>query len=59
MSMTWVARADGPEAPIAEGFEISVVMPCLNEARTVGQCVDKAFWALQELGGAWGGGRRG
>src|SRR5262249_35996003 len=27
-----------PEAPI----EVSVVMPCLNEARTVGRCVEKA-----------------
>jgi glycosyltransferase involved in cell wall biosynthesis len=50
MSMTWVARVDNLEAPIAEEVEISVVMPCLNEARTVGVCVDKAFWALQELG---------
>ena len=27
--------------------EISVVMPCLNEARTVGRCVDKAREALR------------
>jgi hypothetical protein len=30
--------------------EVSVVMPCLNEARTVGRCVDKAVRALQEMG---------
>jgi glycosyltransferase involved in cell wall biosynthesis len=30
--------------------EISVVMPCLNEARTVGRCIDKAFAAFRELG---------
>jgi glycosyltransferase involved in cell wall biosynthesis len=30
--------------------EVSVVMPCLNEARTVGRCVDKAFAALRALG---------
>jgi hypothetical protein len=31
-------------------LEVSVVMPCLNEARTVGRCVDKAMRALRELG---------
>jgi Glycosyl transferase family 2 len=30
-----------------EVFEVSVVMPCLNEARTVGRCVDKAMLALR------------
>ena len=29
---------------------MSVVMPCLNEARTVGLCVSKAIRALQEMG---------
>jgi len=29
-----------------EGFEVSVVMPCLNEAKTVGVCVEKAIAAL-------------
>jgi hypothetical protein len=31
-------------------LEVSVVMPCLNEARTVGRCIDKATRALQEMG---------
>jgi hypothetical protein len=31
-------------------IEVSVVMPCLNEARTVGRCVDKAVRALKGLG---------
>jgi hypothetical protein len=31
-------------------LEVSVVMPCLNEARTVGRCVAKAVAALAELG---------
>jgi hypothetical protein len=31
-------------------IEVSVVMPCLNEARTVGRCVDKAFQALRQMG---------
>src|SRR5688572_24518157 len=30
--------------------EVSVVMPCLNEARTVGVCIDKARAALERLG---------
>jgi hypothetical protein len=33
-----------------ENLEVSVVMPCLNEARTVGQCVVKARLTLQNLG---------
>ena len=33
-----------------EEFEVSVVMPCLNEAKTVGSCVDKALLALRTLG---------
>ena len=27
----------------SEEIELSVVMPCLNEAKTVGICVDKAL----------------
>jgi hypothetical protein len=34
----------------APGPEVSVVIPCLNEARTVGRCVAKALKALEELG---------
>jgi hypothetical protein len=30
--------------------EVSIVMPCLNEARTVGICVGKAVAALEKLG---------
>ncbi|MBV9122520.1 MAG: glycosyltransferase family 2 protein [Planctomycetes bacterium] len=30
--------------------EVSVVMPCLNEARTVGRCVSKAVRSLEQLG---------
>lgn len=37
-------------APPTEAIEVSVVMPCLNEARTVGRCVAKAVHALEELG---------
>jgi glycosyltransferase involved in cell wall biosynthesis len=31
-------------------IEVTAVMPCLNEARTVGTCVDKAMTAFRELG---------
>jgi hypothetical protein len=34
---------------IGSEVEVSVVMPCLNEARTVGRCIDKAVRALQEM----------
>jgi glycosyltransferase involved in cell wall biosynthesis len=30
--------------------EVSVVMPCLNEARTLGHCIDQAARALHRLG---------
>jgi glycosyltransferase involved in cell wall biosynthesis len=30
------------------GLELSVVMPCLNEADTVGTCIEKAWRALRE-----------
>lgn len=43
------SRGDGPTD---EGLmpELSVVMPCLNEAETLGTCVEKAQRAFQELG---------
>lgn len=36
--------------PGAEDIQVSVVMPCLNEARTVGRCVDKARRELDRMG---------
>ncbi len=42
------ARAD--DAGGASEIEVSVVMPCLNEAETVGVCIEKARRALAELG---------
>ena len=35
---------------MTEPPELSVVMPCLNEADTVGICVEKAVRAMQEHG---------
>lgn len=45
-------QATLPEAPAngSQPIEVSVVMPCLNEARTVGRCVAKAKTALERLG---------
>ena len=30
-------------------YEVSVVMPCLNEAKTVGVCIDKALGCLKKM----------
>jgi hypothetical protein len=45
-------QATLPESPEVslDVVEVSVVMPCLNEARTVGTCVTKALRCLRELG---------
>jgi glycosyltransferase involved in cell wall biosynthesis len=37
-------------APRAESPDVSVVIPCLNEAQSIGFCVDKALSALQDMG---------
>ncbi len=37
-------------APPPDALELSVVIPCLNEAETVGACVEKALRALREHG---------
>lgn len=36
--------------PVANEFEISIVMPCLNEIETIAVCVDKARQALHKNG---------
>ena len=41
-------RINPPPAP--QSLELSVVMPCLNEERTVGVCVEKAVRTTRELG---------
>jgi len=43
-------QSSNSPAPSATDLEVSVVMPCLNEARTVGRCVAKAVTALAKLG---------
>jgi hypothetical protein len=48
MQATLPVRAESECAD--RGIEVSVVMPCLNEARTVGTCVAKAVASLARLG---------
>jgi glycosyltransferase involved in cell wall biosynthesis len=50
MSMTLFSCVENSAELTMEEFEISVVMPCLNEAKTVGSCVEKALLALHTLG---------
>ena len=38
------------ESTSSHGFELSVVIPCLNEARSIAICVDKALAAFRESG---------
>jgi glycosyltransferase involved in cell wall biosynthesis len=37
-------------APRAEGPEVSAVIPCLNEAKSIGFCIDKALAAFRDIG---------
>src|SRR5262245_29964312 len=41
-----------PKSPegTANTLEVTVVMPCLNEASTVGRCIDNARSSLDEMG---------
>jgi hypothetical protein len=50
MQATLPAPAENVLVPSPDDIEVSVVMPCLNEARTVGRCIDKAMQAFAELG---------
>jgi hypothetical protein len=50
MQATLTPRTEHAELASSDEIEVSVVMPCLNEARTVGRCVDKARRALKEMG---------
>lgn len=40
----------GPESPSAQACELTILMPCLNEARTIAVCVTKARRFLQSAG---------
>jgi glycosyltransferase involved in cell wall biosynthesis len=39
-----------PNDPSADCFEVTVVIPCLNEERTVGHCVSVAIGAMRAAG---------
>jgi len=45
-----VDRGQSNLGPVTSELELSVVMPCLNEERTVGVCVCKAVRTMRELG---------
>lgn len=49
MNATAGLTASGP-AGADDSFELSVVMPCLNEAETLGTCIAKARRAMTEAG---------
>ena len=44
------SQPPGPAAHPDASFELSIVMPCLNEEETVGTCVRKALAALHDSG---------
>ncbi len=44
--MNWQVMTDKPPEPI----ELSVVMPCLNEAETLAGCIEQAHEAMREAG---------
>ena len=44
------ASSTEPQAESAPALELSIVMPCLNEAETLATCVEKAQRSLRELG---------
>jgi glycosyltransferase involved in cell wall biosynthesis len=50
LATTLVDPAAGAGATINKELELSVVMPCLNEERTVGVCVEKALRTMSRLG---------
>ena len=38
------------DVDLVSEIELSIVMPCLNEAETIGVCIEKAEKSLRELG---------
>lgn len=42
-------KSKDADTAVAPSLELSIVMPCLNEARTVGRCVEKALRTLRQL----------
>ena len=46
--MKTVRPEDPPKPPICDDLELSVVIPCLNEAETLAACIEKAQRAMDE-----------
>src|SRR5580704_14456113 len=44
------SRIDEYAAPAAESVEVSVVIPCLNEANSIAICISKALGAFSSAG---------
>src|SRR5262249_43874895 len=49
MSATLIASGESAVVDSGRPIEVTVVMPCLNEARTLGRCIDKAMHSLDEM----------
>lgn len=49
MKPTIETSQPGTRISLPDSLELSVVMPCLNEVRTVGTCVTKALEAMERL----------
>jgi glycosyltransferase involved in cell wall biosynthesis len=45
-----LARDSSPLQPSDDALEVSVVIPCLNEVKTLGACVEKALASFERLG---------
>jgi len=46
----WAGPESPPATPAETCPEVSVVIPCLNEERTIGACIDKALAAFEAAG---------
>lgn len=49
-SLEYVANSPEPAALLTAPLVVSIVMPCLNEAETLGVCVRKALAAIRDCG---------
>jgi len=50
LSVVSERQSDSANLPHTDEMELTVVMPCLNEAETLGTCIRKALTAFQEAG---------
>lgn len=50
MTPTELASSPVAERPPTDAIDVSVVIPCLNEAEGVGVCVEKAIKAFEKMG---------